>query len=159
MSNVTRTTTERAIEHPLEEVFDIESGTTLMPQVTRSTELVVADQYDDKDTEIEQQFQEVYDAGMSAFEQQFSEADMVEGKYKARAGEVAVQFLNTALAAAQAKSNLKMHKDKITATALKNSKPNTVNNNLVVATQAEILRRLMGRSNDDEEPVNETSGG
>lgn len=149
MNKVTRKEIEKAIEHPLEGVFEIESGTTMVPQTVRSTELIVSDQYDEKDTEIEQQFQEVYDAGMSAFEQQFGEADMVEGKYKARAGEVAVQFLNAALAAAQAKSTLKIHKDKLTVDVMKGIKPNTVNNNLIVASQADILKKLMKGDSDE----------
>ncbi len=143
MSNkVTRTEIEVAVDHPLEEVFDIESGTTLMPQIVRSTELVVAEQYDVKDVEIEDQFQEVYDAAMGAFEDQFQEIGLVEGKYKARSGEVAVQFLNAALEAARSKATLKQHKDKLTSDLVKNTGPKTVNNNLIVGSQSEIMKQL-----------------
>ena len=147
-NKVTRTEVIKAVDHPLEQVFDIESGTTLMPQVVRSTELIVAEQYDNKDTEIEGQFQEVYDAAMGAFESQFQEAELVEGKYKARSGEVAVQFLNAALEAARSKSDLKQHKDKMTVDISRHVGPKTVNNNLIVGDRNEILKKLMG--NDDE---------
>ena len=150
MSTITRDEIEVSVEHPLEKVFDIEEGTTLVPQTVRSTELVVAEQYDNKDAEIETQFQEVYDAAMGAFETQFQEADLVEGKYKARSGEVAVQFLNTALQAAQNKSLLKQHKDKLTEALTRRAGPKTVNNNLIVSSQNEILKKLMGKDSDNE---------
>ena len=149
MSNkVTRTEIEVQVDHPLEAVFEIEEGTTLVPQVVRSTELIVAEQYDVKDVEIECQFQEVYDAAMGAFESQFQEADLAEGKYKARNGEVAVQFLNAALQAAQSKSTLKQHKDKITIDLNKHAGPKTVNNNLIVGDRNEILKQLMGNTDE-----------
>lgn len=142
MNKVTREQIEVSVDHPLEEIFDIESGTTLMPQVIRTTETVAVETYDNKDTEIEGLYTEVYDAAMGAFESQFQEAELVEGKYKARSGEVAVQFLNTALAAAQAKGTLKQHKDKINIDIMKTSRPNTVNNNLIVGSQKDVLKRL-----------------
>lgn len=139
MTKVTHTEVEIPIEHPLEEVFDIEPGTTIIPTVVRSTEMTVAHQYDEKDTEIEGQFQEIYDSALGAFEELFQETQVIEGKYKARSGEVAVQFLNAALAAAQSKSGLKQHKDKL-ITAVKG--PSTVNNNLIVGDRNDILRKL-----------------
>jgi len=58
---------EVIIEHPLEEIFDIESGTTVITRTEKTTELVKSDDYDEKDIEIEDQFQEVYDAALAAF--------------------------------------------------------------------------------------------
>jgi hypothetical protein len=141
MTEVKKSIIEIPTEHPLEDVFGIEKGTTMMPQVQRTTEMTEAPSYDPKDNEVDGQFQEVYDAAMGAFESQYAEAEMVEGKYKARAGEVAVQFLNTALAAAQSKSTLKQHKDKITR-AVAGAGPKTINNNLIVADRNELLRDL-----------------
>lgn len=151
MSKVTREEIEVPIEHPLEAVFEMEPGTTLMPQTVRTTEIVVADTYDEKDTEIEGQFQEVYDAAMGGFESQFQEVDTVEGKYKARIGEIAVQFLNAALAAANSKASLKSHKDKLSHDI--KGAPKTVNNNLIIGSQAEMLERLdamMGKKDEAE---------
>lgn len=139
---------EVVIEHPLEDIFDIEAGTTLMPRTEKTTELVASEEYDDKDKEIEDQFQEVYDAALSAFEDQIAEAEMVEGKYKARNMEVGAQLLNTALAAAKEKSGFKQHKDK-TAIAKGKLSGKTVNhNNLIVADRNDLLKTLMGKKED-----------
>ena len=135
---------EVSIEHPLEEVFDIEPGTTVIPKTEKTTELVSTEEYDNKDKEIEEQFQEIYDAALSAFEDQVAEAEVVEGKYKARNMEVATQLLNTALAAAKEKASLKQHKDK---TAISKGKlgAKTVNNNLIVADRNDILKSLINK--------------
>jgi len=139
------TEVEMIIEHPLEEIFDIESGTTLIPRTEKTTELVAGEEYDDKDKEIEDQFQEVYDHALSAFEDQVAEAEVIEGKYKARNMEVGVQLLNTALAAAKEKSSLKQHKDK-TALAKGKLTGKTVNhNNLIIADRNELLKTLMNK--------------
>lgn len=138
--NVIKETVETPIDHPLEKVFGIESGTTMLPVVQRTTELTVVQAYDEKDKEVEGQLQEVYDAAMGAFETQSQETELVEGKYKARSGEVAVQFLNTALEAAKSKSTMKMHKDKLVHTATGSAK--TVNNNLIVADRNDLLKNL-----------------
>lgn len=140
--------------HPLEDALDIEPGTTIIPRVEAiPTVLTPSEDYDTKDDEIETQFQEVYDAAMTAFEVTSETVMQIEPKYRARNEEVAVQYLNTALAAAREKSSLKQHKDKITVTKVKAMKPGTVNNNLIVADRNEILKQLMGQG--DEEPTNE----
>lgn len=139
--NVTKEQIDVAIEHPLEKVFDIEPGTTMVPTIQRTTELTAVHTYDEKDKEVEGQFQEIYDAAMGAFEQQTLDVDSLEGKYKARAGEVAVQYLNTALEAARSKSAQKQHKDKMSIDQGK-AGPKTVNNNLFVGDRNELLRNL-----------------
>lgn len=140
---------EYTVEHPLEEILDIDPGTTIVPRKEVSTDLVAVDQYDDKDVEIDTQIQNIYDAAMGAFETQMEEAELVEGKYKARNGEVAVQFLNAALSAAREKANLKQHKDKAALAQNKIKGSSTVNNNLIVADRNELLKRFMGESSDN----------
>lgn len=138
-----------ALRDPLEEVFNleqhdvVEQQTGIIPYQPRQTELVVHEQYDNKDTEVEHQFEEVYNKALDAYELQVADIEFVEGKYKARVGEVAAQFLNTALAAAREKRMLKEHKDKLNIEAMKASKPGTVNQNLIVADRNEILKALM----------------
>jgi len=133
---------ERPIEHPMEEVFDIEAGTTLVPRTEIvPNEMVTAPDYDEKDEEIEGQLQEVYDAAMQAFENQEGVAEIIDPKYQARNSEVAVQYLNTALAAAREKANMKQHKDKIGVA--KEAGPVT-NNNLIV-DRNELLKMLQGQ--------------
>jgi len=147
MSNTETKEIEVSIDHPLEELFDIESGTTLMPRTEKTTELTVAEEYDDKDTEIEEQFQEVYDHAIAAFEDCSSDVEVVEGKYKARMMEVANQSLSTALAAAKEKANMKQNKDK-NAIAKGKLGAKTVNNTLIVADRNQLLKTLMGKKED-----------
>jgi len=138
-------------DHPMEDVLDIEPGTTIIPRVEAvPTVLTPAQEYDGKDNEIEGQFQEVYDAAMTAFEVSSETVAQVEPKYRARNEEVAVQYLNTALAAAREKAQLKQHKDKVTVAKGKISGPSTVNNNLIVADRNEILKKLLGKDNPNE---------
>lgn len=140
-------------EHPMEDIFDIEKGSTNMPVVSdrEVKELVVHNDYDDKDQEIEEQFQEIYEAAMEAFETQTADSEVIEPKFRARNQEVAVQFLNAALNAAKEKSSLKVHKDKLNAAKMKATGPQTVNNNLVVADRNELLKTLLGKNSEDEE--------
>lgn len=141
------TTTEKLISHPLEKVFDIEEGSTavLAPE-SRDTQLVEAPTYDRKDTEIEENFQEIYDKAMDAFDDMQTAVEGVEGKYKARASEVSVQMLNAALNAAKEKARLKEHKDNL---KLKSggggSVPpgSTINNNtLINVSTSDVIRQL-----------------
>jgi len=140
----------KAIEHPLEEVFDIEEGTTMVEyQEHVPTELVKHEQYDDKDAEIEDQFQEVYDKAMEAFEVQAEITDQVEGKYAARNAEVSAVFLNTALSAAKEKSGQKQHKDKLSIAKQNVGKPGTVNNNLIM-DRNELIKMLASEGEEQQ---------
>lgn len=142
---------EVAVEHPMEEVLDIEPGTTMVEHVQRSTDLVEHVPYDNKDTEIEGQYQEIYDAAMDQFDTQSGEAELVEGKYKARNAEVAAQYLNTALAAVKGKADVKIHKDKISIDTVKAGTPKTLNQNVIVADRNDILKTFMEGSEDEAE--------
>ena len=103
--------TEKPTDHPLEGVFDVEPGTTMVETIEAlPAETVSPQSYDDKDQEIDDQFQEVYDLALTEFEKQTGR--VVEAKFAARNGEIAAQFLNTALAAAKAKHDIKKDKDK-----------------------------------------------
>lgn len=144
-----RVITETIIEHPMESVLDITPGTTVtVREEFVPAELVIHEEYDNKDSEIEQQYENIYTAAMQEFETQAGAAELVEGKYKARNAEVAVQFLNAALSAVNGKSALKQHKDKLTVAQRSASTAKTVNNNLVVANRNEILRMLRGNKEE-----------
>lgn len=133
-------TIEKPIEHPLEDVFDIEPGTTLITRQEQHTQLVAAIDYDDKDEEIEEQMQEVYDKAMSGFSIIQDECEDIEGKYKARMMEVGVQHLKMALDAAEAKARMKEMKDKLKGKSA--AGPKTVNNNLFV-NREDLLKSIM----------------
>jgi hypothetical protein len=133
-------TTEEYIEHPMEDVFDIESGTTLVTKdELQSVDMVTLSSYDEKDQELEGQFQEVYDAAMTSFADQAGLLHTSDPKYSARNMEVANAFLNTALAAAKEKASVKQHKDKMD----KVDGPKTVNNNLIMDRNI-LLKMLKG---------------
>jgi len=137
---------ETVIAHPLEEEFEIPSETTVVTRVEAiPTDLVPMESYDEKDEEIEKQFQEVYDSAMTAFEATTNTIDTIEPKYRARNEEVAVQYLTTALGAAREKALIKQHKDKITIAQSKSKTPGTVNNNLIVADRNELLKHILSK--------------
>lgn len=139
----------RTIEHPLEEVFNIDPGTTVVEQHEfEPTELVSIPSYDDKDNEIESQFEEIYTLALGQATIISDETERVEGKYKARVGEVAATMLTVALNAAREKAALKAHKDKMSSASASggSSGPSTVNNNLIVADRNELLRAILDKN-------------
>lgn len=140
---------EKIIEHPLEEEFDIEPYTTPVEvTVVDVPEVEESVGYDDKDNNIEQKIEEVYAVAMGNVTAISDEMDRVEGKYKARVGEVAATMLNVALGAIREQRALKEHKDKLGVTAKNAGTPNTLNQNLIVADRNDILRTLMGQKKD-----------
>lgn len=163
----------KLINHPCEEVFDIEPGTTeLIVEPPRQTELVQAFAYDDKDKEIEENYQEIFDRAMDTFDDIQRDVEGLEGKYKARNHEVGAQFLNAALNAAKEKQRIKEHKDKMTSGSGSAGQAGSTNNTQInVATStADLVKMLQqqngglvaqnlsdteGLENDDEEVVEE----
>lgn len=107
----------KEVTHPLEDLFDLPSASTVITVHKRESELVACDDFDTKDQEIEQQFQDVYDTAMDAFDNINSnvESSEFEPKYIVAQMDLASRYLTTALAAAREKSNLKAGKDKIKA--------------------------------------------
>lgn len=139
---------ERVIEHPCEDVFDIEPGSTVMTvPAPRHTELVRSSDYDDKDAEIEGQYQEVYDKAMDAFDDIQTDMEGIEGKYKARNLEVGVAFLNAALSAAKEKSRMKEHKDKNLSGTRDNPTGNTVNNTQINISTSDLIKQFAEEQN------------
>lgn len=140
---------EEQIEHPLEELFDIESGTTVVER-TQTTDLAVVehDSYDEKDKEIEGQFQEIYNVALETFHDTMDQIDVMDPKYRNKSREAAVQFLNTALSAAEKKANIKANKDKLER---KTSTSNYTQNNLIF-DRNELLKAIRsGRVIDNED--------
>lgn len=140
---------ERIIEHPCEDVFDIEPGSTVMTvPAPRHTELVRSQNYDDKDAEIEGQYQEVYDKAMDAFDDIQTDMEGIEGKYKARNLEVGVAFLNAALSAAKEKSRMKEHKDKNHSQGNDGGQVgNTVNNTQINISTSDLIKQFAEEQN------------
>lgn len=141
------TTREKEIEHPMEGILDITPCTTVVEYKEAEPAAVVPmPTYDAKDDEIEGKLEEIYTVAMGSVETIGDEMERVEGKYKARIGEVTATMLNVALGAVREKAALKMHKDKLLPVT-PGGGPQTVNNNLVVADRNEILQMLLKKQN------------
>ena len=135
---------EKAVEHIAEEIFDIEPGTTLVEvNESESKDLVPVKAYDEKDEELEEQFDEIRKTAYDAFEDQKSISDDVEPKYSARNAEVAAQYLRMALDAIHEKALMKQNKDKNTKAAPKN-----VTNN-IITDRNELLRSLQAAEEEE----------
>lgn len=131
----------KTTEHPLETAFGIESGTTVVEYKEMTpTPTIPTPTYDDKDEEVDGQLEEIYATAMTQVATMADEIEKVEGKYKARMGEVTATILSVALGAVREKRQMKEHKDKNVPVTT----PHTVNNNLVITDRNEILRLLQG---------------
>lgn len=137
---------EKTVAHPLEEILDIEPCTTVVEyKEFVPAEVVPAPDYDNKDSEIEEKLEEIYTIALGNVNIISDEMERVEGKYKARIGEVTATMLNVALGAVKQKADLKMHKDKLAVDRQSAGTPHTVNNNLVVSDRNAVLRALMDK--------------
>lgn len=126
----------------MEDILDITPCTTVVEyKEVEPAAVVQMPSYDAKDDEIEGKLEEIYAVAMGNVATIADEMERVEGKYKARIGEVTATMLNVALGAVREKTALKMHKDKLTPVLGVGAR--TVNNNLVVADRNEILQMLL----------------
>lgn len=146
------TYTEKTIAHPLEDVFGIPPNTTIVDQqIVEHQPSPVTVVYDDKDVEIDEKLDKIYNTAMDNAEALADEIEVVEGKYKARMGEISATMLTVALGAVREKAQFKTNKDRL--------KPNTNNpravgdnnnisntNNIIVADRNELLRAFMNKS-------------
>lgn len=167
-------------QHPLEKALDIEPGSTpplvTLPQDTAQvpatgrtysvtdpdTGEVVEMQVDGvtpeqlareervDDLRIDEQLTNVHNNAKAGFRHFMDTVDQVEPRYAARQGEVAAQFLNIALASTQTRAQANVQRKKLRIATANIGKPNSIQNNLVVADRNDILRQLL---NPDREKV------
>lgn len=137
--------------HALEKWFDIEEGTTEREKIKYTFPSSKSDRYDPKDREIEEQAHEVFQEAMSGYHSLDSLIENMEPKYRARMAEVALQFLKTALDAADRKGRqkesiekIKLQKEKIDKTSTGDSKTQIFG----VADRNKLLKQL--REVDDQ---------
>jgi hypothetical protein len=146
-------TKEKAVEHPLEDIFDIESGTTIVEyNQILPAEVVPMPNYDQKDDEIEGKLEEIFTVALTNVAVISDEMEKVEGKYKARIGEVTATMLNVALGAVREKASMKQHKDKLTP-GMPAAGSKTVNNNIILADRNELIKMMM----DNKKKQNEST--
>jgi hypothetical protein len=143
------------IEHPLEDVLNIESGSSsidIEQQYAMTDEVrasvAEATEKDEEDIVIEKKIDDVYDAAMGAFENQTALTEMVEPRYAARNAEVAANYLNIALNAANSRAKIKIER-KRASTFVPFGGGNKTTNNLIVADRNELLRMIQV----DDKPV------
>lgn len=129
------------VVHPLETVFELEEGSTLVHNLqmqvssianTTPTPEVSVGSYDERDQSIEEQLTRVQSEALLIVDTLKQTIMFADSKGASRAAEVSVQALNAALDAIRQKADVKKHKDKITATGGINSIQTTNNNTLVV---------------------------
>lgn len=143
------TKTEELRTHPMEEILNIESGTTMMEHHTIEVDPIQSSSvvdYDEKDDDIEQRLVDIYDLALNQAAIINDEIEMVEGKYKASLAENSAAMLNIALGSVRERSLLKQHKDKLQIATdkinLKKGDKHVTNNNLIVANRNEIMKML-----------------
>jgi hypothetical protein len=139
---------EKMVDNPLEDFFNIEPASTKMIKSQRVTELEDYTDFDNKDKEIEQDYQEIADAAMSSFDAIQEMIDTADTKLVARLTEVSSQMLNTALAAVSKKASLKENKDRAIAKA--KSGPNKTTNVLMVTDRNTALAEMKRMLNNDD---------
>lgn len=133
------------IAHPLEEFFNIESGSTEIMRRERKTDLIEYSEFDEKDKELEGTYQEIYDAAMTGYDTLKEMIDTADTKVVARLAEVGVQHLNVALAAAGKKTQLKEGKDKLLARAKAGGAKNINNTIVITGDRNDILKQALGQ--------------
>ena len=139
--------------NPLEDALGIESGSTEVDVYHREpTELVEHEEYDEKDDEIEANFQDVYDNAMEGHDVLVDEMDDADSKDKAKLAELAVKHLGVALDASKAKAALKQHKDKLKE-AKNKSKNNSKTVNNIIIDRNELLKQIMGATQAQQNDV------
>lgn len=150
----------KTIAHPLEDAFGIPSGTTEISKNVVSTEVTEHSEYDEKDDEIDTQLQEIADFATAGYQDFQDEIDKVEGKYKARMGEVAKQYLDVALTAIDRKLKLKEHKDKISVKKTVSAGKGAVTNNTLIVTgnRNDVLKQLLDDGVIDGEVIENQDG-
>lgn len=109
----------KIIEHPLESVFNIESGSIsfndqelMIPEPSQTLIATTEKEKDQEDQEIDDNIKKIFDAAMDAYENQTAFTEIVEPKFAARNAEVAAQYLALALNATALKAKTKNEKRK-----------------------------------------------
>jgi hypothetical protein len=134
------------IKHPCEDVFNIDPESTEIQVSNSSTELIKPDNYDSKDVEIENQYQEIFDKSMDFFDELTEGLDSMDGKFKARTSEVAATFLQTALNSIKEKAKLKNNKDSLSPSQVNGL--GVVNNTQINVSTTDIIKMLSEQGGD-----------
>lgn len=139
--------------HPLDNVFGIkndpdhidieaEYGMTEEPRQQVANAEPAPDVKDADDLIIEKRIDEVYDEAMDAFRKQNEYTEIIEPRYAARNAEVAANYLNIALAAANSRSRVKVDRKRANQTFIPHGNGGKNTTNVLIASREEILRMI-----------------
>jgi hypothetical protein len=142
------------IKHPLESAFNMQSGSVdiniesqyelqespLAPQAVAGEP--APDVKDEDDLLVEKRIDEVYDAAMTAYQNQSAYTEIIEPRYAARNAEVAANYLNIALAAANSRARVKVDRKCANQQFIPHSGGGKTTNNIVIANREEILKMI-----------------
>lgn len=137
--------------HALEKWLDIEEGTTEQQKVKYNFPTKQSDYYDKKDREIERQAHEVFEEAMTGYQNLDKIIENMEPKYRARMAEVALQYLKTALDAADHKSKQKESIEKLSIQKEKATRSGSGGGNtqVFIGDRNDLLKQI--RNAQDEE--------
>ena len=138
------------MKHPLEDVFnmgevevDIEGEYGMVEgQPNQQPEGPPVDHKDEDDVLIEKRIDEVYDAAMSAYNAQSEYLEVIEPRYAARIGEVAANYLNIALTAANSRARVKTDRKRANQSFVPYANSGKTTNNILIADRNEILKMI-----------------
>lgn len=134
--------------HPLESHFDLPAESTEIVISKRSTIPAEYKLYDEKDKEIEEDYQMVADAALDVADllKEHIDSKAIEAKFIPRLAEVLGQQLGIALSAIDKKAKLKDNKDKFDLRKSTVGKGNVTNNNTIIMNRNDMLNLMMQKS-------------
>lgn len=165
---------ERDEQHPIERALGIEAGSTLaalaaenaeapaieLPTIINpktgvtstkklevtETEVEIEERFED--LKIEQSLDDIQKRAVEAFETQYRTSREVDPKFSARNAEVAAQYLNIALNTVNTRVDSKYKRGKLRIAKGNIGKPNSINNNVIVADRNDLLDALFPQAKD-----------
>jgi len=149
-------------QHPLDQVFNVDAddvidietqyavaevpagqpqpGTALTPA---AGDTPAPDPKDADDVLVEQRLDSVYDAAMDAYTNQTAHIEIIDPRYAARNAEVAANFLNLALQAANSRARVKVDRKRANQVFVPHgSGGGRSTTNVVIASREEILKMV-----------------
>lgn len=143
----------KKFDHPLDSVFGIEVDTDSFdieqnysmveqPKETINPNEPAPDPKDEDDILVEQRIDEVFTAAMEAFQTQNAYLEIIEPRYAARSAEVAANYLNIALSAANSRAKVKTDRKRANQTFIPHGNGGKNTTNVIVANREEILKMI-----------------
>lgn len=127
--------------------MDIEPCSTNVERIEYEVaDVIEHDEYDNKDMAIEGELDEIVVKALEGYNQFIDMADVGEARFKARMGEVGLQYLKLASDTIGKKASMKEHKDKLVVKK-QTAGPKTVNQNVIV-DRNDILKMLLADDPD-----------